>query len=189
MKPAAAVSEPAGDPLADALLFLAAHHGRAISREALLAGLPILDGDLPPPLFERAATKAGLEAKALRRRLSEIPALVLPAVLRCAMARPCAPAGDRPRHQDCDGRVTDPELEYRSPVTRPQRALRRISRLCIFCPPNRSRRCARCRRRVRCRAPTVLVGGPRRFWWNHSHVATAALISEHAGAGGSHFSL
>src|SRR4249919_193084 len=70
-----------GDPLADALLFLAAHHGRAISREALLAGLPILDGRLPPPLFERAALKAGLEAKTVRRRLSEIPALVLPTIL------------------------------------------------------------------------------------------------------------
>src|SRR5262245_48256254 len=70
-----------GDPLADALLFLAAHHGRAISREALLAGLPVLDGRLPPPLFERAAAKAGLEGKAIRRKLSDIPALVLPAVL------------------------------------------------------------------------------------------------------------
>jgi ATP-binding cassette, subfamily C, bacterial LapB len=79
--PAARPVEPAGDPLADALLFLAAHHGRTISRDALLAGLPILDGRLPPELFERAAAKAGLEAKAVRRRLSEIPALVLPTVL------------------------------------------------------------------------------------------------------------
>ena len=42
---------------------------------------PILDGRLPPPLFERAAAKAGLEGKAVRRKLAEIPALVLPAVL------------------------------------------------------------------------------------------------------------
>lgn len=80
-KPDAAALKRAGDPLADALLFLAAHHGRAISRDALLAGLPILDGRLPAPLFERAAARAGLEAKTERRRLSEIPALVLPAVL------------------------------------------------------------------------------------------------------------
>ncbi|HET9717875.1 MAG TPA: type I secretion system permease/ATPase [Pseudolabrys sp.] len=79
-KPAPAASA-AGDPLADALLYLAAYHGRAISRDALLAGLPILDGRLPAPLFERAAAKAGLEGKAVRRKLSEIPALVLPAVL------------------------------------------------------------------------------------------------------------
>jgi ATP-binding cassette subfamily C protein LapB len=80
-KPGASASQRAGDPLADALLYLAAHHGRAISRDALLAGLPILDGRLPAPLFERAAARAGLEAKTVRRRLSEIPALVLPAVL------------------------------------------------------------------------------------------------------------
>jgi ATP-binding cassette subfamily C protein LapB len=80
-KPGASATQRAGDPLADALLYLAAHHGRAISRDALLAGLPILDGRLPAPLFERAAARAGLEAKTVRRRLSEIPALVLPAVL------------------------------------------------------------------------------------------------------------
>jgi ATP-binding cassette subfamily C protein LapB len=77
----AANKTAATDPLADALLFLAAHHGRAMSREALMAGLPVLDGKLPPPLFERAAAKAGLEGKAVRRKLAEIPALVLPAIL------------------------------------------------------------------------------------------------------------
>lgn len=81
VREASSVSSLSSDPLADALLFLAAHHGRPISRDVLLAGLPILDGRLPPPLFERAAIKAGLEAKAVRRRLSDIPALVLPAVL------------------------------------------------------------------------------------------------------------
>src|SRR5262245_30278011 len=78
---AGAPNTNSADPLADALLYLAAHHGRAISREALMSGLPILDGKLPPPLFERAAAKAGLEGKAVRRKLAEIPALVLPAVL------------------------------------------------------------------------------------------------------------
>ena len=46
-----------------------------------MAGLPVLDGRLPPPLFERAAAKAGLEGKAVRRKLAGIPALVLPAIL------------------------------------------------------------------------------------------------------------
>jgi ATP-binding cassette subfamily C protein LapB len=69
------------DPLADSLLYLAAHHGRALSRGALLAGLPVERGILTAALFERAAQRAGLEAQLSERRLEEIPALVLPAVL------------------------------------------------------------------------------------------------------------
>ena len=69
------------DPLTDALLYLAAHHGRALSRDALLTGLPITDGKLTVALFERAAQRAGLEVQAVKRPFAEIAALVLPAVL------------------------------------------------------------------------------------------------------------
>lgn len=72
---------PPADPLSDSLLYLAGHHGRAISRSALLAGLPIERGALTPDLYERAAQRAGLEAKLEERPLEDIPALVLPAVL------------------------------------------------------------------------------------------------------------
>ena len=72
---------PLADPLTDALLFLAAYHGRALSRTALLTGLPITDGKLSVHLFERAAQRAGLEVQAVKRTIAEIPALVLPAVL------------------------------------------------------------------------------------------------------------
>jgi len=69
------------DPLADSLMFLAAHHGRAVTRDALLGGLPILDGRLSVALYERAARRAGLETEAIQRDLLDIPQLVLPAVL------------------------------------------------------------------------------------------------------------
>ena len=72
---------PTTDALADALLYLAAHHGRALSRTALLTGLPIVDGRLNVGLFARAAQRAGLEVEPVKRAISEIPALVLPAVL------------------------------------------------------------------------------------------------------------
>lgn len=72
---------PQGDPFTDALLYLAAHHGRALTRDALLAGLPVVDDRLTVQLFERAAKRAGLEAELVRRNLEDIPALVLPAVL------------------------------------------------------------------------------------------------------------
>src|SRR5581483_2419272 len=69
------------DSLADALLFLAAFHGRAITREALLSGLPLERNRLSLPLFNRAARRAGLEVVRVKRSLGDIPALVLPAIL------------------------------------------------------------------------------------------------------------
>ncbi|MDP3694089.1 type I secretion system permease/ATPase [Bradyrhizobium sp.] len=69
------------DPLAASLTYLASHHGRAVSREALLGGLPILDGRLSVALYDRAAKRAGLETEAVQRAISDIPAIVLPAVL------------------------------------------------------------------------------------------------------------
>ena len=69
------------DPLSASLTYLAAYHGRAVSREALLGGLPIVDGQLSVALYDRAARRAGLETEAIKRDIVDIPALVLPAVL------------------------------------------------------------------------------------------------------------
>lgn len=84
--PAQQISEPkasaaVSDSLADSILYLAAHHGRALSRAALLAGLPITDDRLTVALYERAAAGAGLEIEVVRRKITDIPSLVLPAVL------------------------------------------------------------------------------------------------------------
>ncbi|HEY9453110.1 MAG TPA: type I secretion system permease/ATPase, partial [Bradyrhizobium sp.] len=75
------LNTPRSDPLAASLTYLAAHHGRAVSREALLGGLPILDGRLSVALYDRAARRAGLETEAIKRDIADIPAIVLPAVL------------------------------------------------------------------------------------------------------------
>ncbi|RTL76415.1 MAG: type I secretion system permease/ATPase [Bradyrhizobiaceae bacterium] len=74
-------AKPEHDSFSDALLFVAAHHGRAITRDALLSGLPIEHDQLTPNLFSRAAARAGLEVEATKRDLADIPSLVLPAVL------------------------------------------------------------------------------------------------------------
>lgn len=78
---ATAPADPRQDPLAASLIYLAAYHGRAVSREALLGGLPIIDGRLSVALYDRAARRAGLETEPTRRALIDIPALVLPTVL------------------------------------------------------------------------------------------------------------
>lgn len=80
------VNDPAqpasvSDPLADSILYLAAHHGRALTRAALLSGLPITDGKLSVALYERAASRAGLEIEFVKRKLTDIPSLVLPTVI------------------------------------------------------------------------------------------------------------
>lgn len=79
--PPAAPSANGSDPLSDSLLYLAAHHGRALSHSALLSGLPLERGLLSVGLYERAAQRAGLDAQLVERALHEIPALVLPCVL------------------------------------------------------------------------------------------------------------
>lgn len=81
ISPSAPVKSGSEDPLAASLIYLAAYHGRAVSREALLGGLPILDGRLSVALYDRAARRAGLETEAIKRDILDIPALVLPAVL------------------------------------------------------------------------------------------------------------
>lgn len=74
-------SRGAPDHLAEALLYLASFHGRPISRQALIAGLPIVGGRLTAALVERAGERAGLEIEPVQRAIGDIPSLVLPAIL------------------------------------------------------------------------------------------------------------
>src|SRR5690348_4540051 len=67
------------DPLLDCLLLVSRIRGKRVSGEALVAGLPLEEGRLTLELFTRAASRAGLAAKTVKRGLSEISELVLPA--------------------------------------------------------------------------------------------------------------
>lgn len=69
------------DPLLDCLVELTRIHARPSTRAALVAGLPLEDGALTPSLFARAASRAGLSAKVIRRSLEKIDPALLPAVL------------------------------------------------------------------------------------------------------------
>jgi ATP-binding cassette subfamily C protein LapB len=163
------------DPLSDALLYLAAFHGRALSREALLTGLPITDGKLNVRLFERAAQRAGLEAEPVRRPLSEIPALVLPAVLtmRDGTLRILVEQNDDPRK----AKVVDPSA---GPNARPYPLAADADGYLGYAFFVRPATTADAR--------TVAAGGAdlpqahwfwsivKRFWKNYTHVAIAALI-------------
>jgi ATP-binding cassette, subfamily C, bacterial LapB len=161
------------DPLSDALIFLAAHHGRALSREALVAGLPILDGRLSVPLFDRAARRAGLEVEPVKRALAEIPALVLPAVLvmRDGSTRILLEHDADPRR----AKVVDPSD---GPGARPRALGAEAAQYLGY---------AFLARPLAAADPRVVAAGDlprehwfwavvRRFWSNYSHVALAAFI-------------
>jgi ATP-binding cassette subfamily C protein LapB len=81
------------DPLLDCLVELSRIHGRPATRAALTAGLPLEKGALTPSLFARAASRAGLSARVVRRPLERIDAALLPAVLLLSGDEACVLLG------------------------------------------------------------------------------------------------
>ena len=69
------------DPLLDSLLSLCALHQRPASRAMLTNGLPLPAQRLSADLLPRAAARAGLQGRLLRRSLQKISAIALPALL------------------------------------------------------------------------------------------------------------
>ena len=69
------------DPLLACLVELTRLHGRPSTRAALSAGLPLEGGCLTPSLFARAATRAGLSSRIVRRALASIDNVLLPVIL------------------------------------------------------------------------------------------------------------
>ena len=81
------------DPLLDCLLEVARIHGRPSTRAALSAGLPLQNGRLTPSLVARAANRAGLSCKIVRREFGKIDPVQLPAVLLLAENESCVLLG------------------------------------------------------------------------------------------------
>lgn len=77
------------DPLLECLVIVTALLERPHSGEALRAGLPLVDNRMTPDLFIRAAERAGLSARLVRRKLGDITPLSLPCVLLLRDGRAC----------------------------------------------------------------------------------------------------
>ena len=69
------------DPLLACLTVLTKLLRKPHSPDSMVAGLPLVDNRLSPELFSRAAERAGLSSKVIKRPLRKISPLVLPAVL------------------------------------------------------------------------------------------------------------
>lgn len=70
-----------GDTLLESLWILCRTNGVAITRDALSAGLPLKNGKLTPALFKRAAERAHLVSRVLKKTLPSLQKEFLPAIL------------------------------------------------------------------------------------------------------------
>lgn len=77
------------DPLLDCLMQIAKLHGRSVSRTGLSASLPLVHNRLTVELFSRAADRADLSSRVLKKPLDEISSLHLPLVLLLHERRAC----------------------------------------------------------------------------------------------------
>lgn len=69
------------DPLLSSLIEVARIHGRGLTPEAFLAGLPLQDGRLTPTTFRRAAARAGMASRISKRPVASIRDELLPVIL------------------------------------------------------------------------------------------------------------
>jgi ATP-binding cassette subfamily C protein LapB len=77
------------DPLLDCLLLLARLEGSTASRTSLKSGLPLVNNRLTVELFPRAANRAGLSTRVLRKPINALTNLELPAVLLLESGEAC----------------------------------------------------------------------------------------------------
>ena len=81
LSPGADTLDPPPDFLLESLVLVARSHGAQLTRDAAMAGLPAPDGRLTPSLFDRAARRAGLSSRIVRRDPRHLRDDLLPAVL------------------------------------------------------------------------------------------------------------
>lgn len=77
------------DPLLGCLTILCTLLERPFSSDALTAGLPMVDGQMTPELFIRAAERAGISARLIRRRINSLSRVSLPCILLLNGRRSC----------------------------------------------------------------------------------------------------
>ena len=100
-------AEAIDDPLTDCLIQLCRLYNLPATRTALRAGLPLVDNRLTVELFPRAAERAGLAARLVKRPLGRMTGLELPAVLLLVDGRACVLAALD--HEEGEAMVLLPE--------------------------------------------------------------------------------
>lgn len=121
------------DVLAACLLWLAASHGTTTSRDAIIDGLPLVDGRLSPGLFADAAQRVGLSANIVRQPLTRLNPLLLPCVVLLKDNRACLLRRLDPRNGQVE--VLSPELGMQPQQLPLEEFAPNYSGLAIYCRP------------------------------------------------------
>ncbi len=93
------------DPLLNALDFFGQLYGTTVNPASAVDGLPLENGKLTPELFSRAAGRAGLEAKLVKRTFRQLNDVLLPAILLTKSGAPCVMVSREGK--DCEVLVLD----------------------------------------------------------------------------------
>lgn len=88
-KPSVSVQADVADSLLGSLLVICRIHGIAITKDALIAGLPLREGRMAPGLIKRAASRANLVCNVLKKPLNAIRSEFTPAILILAQEEAC----------------------------------------------------------------------------------------------------
>lgn len=77
------------DELLECLLGVASLHDHQASADAIVGGLPLENGRLIPSLMPRAAARAGMAARLVKARITQLNEALLPAILLLEPGRAC----------------------------------------------------------------------------------------------------
>ncbi|GAB6057912.1 type I secretion system permease/ATPase [Desulfonatronum parangueonense] len=94
--------ETQDDPLLDCLIQLTKLHGLPTARTGLVSGLPLVKNRLTVELFSRAAARADLSSRVVRKSLKKITPLHLPTILLLQEQQACVLVGISPDGQTFD---------------------------------------------------------------------------------------
>ncbi len=83
------VDKKTDDPLLECLMELCKLHNLPATRTSLRAGLPLVHNRLTVELFSRAAERAGLDSRVVKRPVKAMNDLELPAILLLSDKRAC----------------------------------------------------------------------------------------------------
>lgn len=126
-------SQATDDPLLHCLALLTQYWQRPQTLSALRAGLPLVDNRFTPDLFVRAAERADISARLVRKPIERISPLTLPAVLLLKDRQACLLMALEKNGRDA--RVIFPETGAGEAIVELERLAERYAGQAIFARP------------------------------------------------------